>query len=176
MIAFEPVEILNARELGQQFRELDRGAQLEIRRGIRSSIGSVTSQMQSEIEGRVTGAPMSGMLQGGVKQKWEYPTVKPSFRPSAGAGRAVAQITAKGRKGFARMFAITELAGSRTDGFTVSGRRMVKVLRQRFPLVKGRGGRFVFKAFLNHRTLMHDAVESALNLYSSKVNMELNRG
>lgn len=177
MLDMKPVEVMSARELGLAFRELDRDAKLAIRRGIKGSIGQVTSRMQSDIESAVDGAPMSGMVQpDNAKQNWAYPTVKPSFRPSAGEGKAIAQITAKGRKGFTRMFAITELAGTRSAGFTQGGKRMVRVLGDRFKLVKGKGGRFVFAGFVRHRTLMHDQVEVALNLLAAKTNVEVKRG
>lgn len=176
MLDLKPVTITNSRELNNAFRELDKDAKKEIRQGVKSSIGKVTSQMQTDIRTMVDGAPLSGMYaRANPAQNWTYPLVKPSFTPSGAKGR-IAQITAKGSKGAARMFAITELAGSRSDGFTPSGQRMVRVLRDRFPLVKGRGGRFVFHTFVKHRTLMHDQVEFALNLFATKTNMRLKRG
>lgn len=176
MIELERLEYLNVREVVQAFKELDKDTQKAIKSGIKKSIGAITREMQNDIESMVRISPMSGMRTGGLKNRWRHPTVKPSLRLSAGPGKAVAQIVAQGRNKYTRMFAITELAGSRSSGYTQDGQRMVRVLRERYPLVKGRGGRFVFRTFLARRTRFHDTVEAELNALAARVNMEMQRG
>ena len=132
--------------------------------------------MQSRIRSEVENPPMSGMSRGD-KWRWVYPNVKPSLTLSAGPGKRVAQIVAKGKGGYDKMFAITERAGSRTPGgFTKRGARMNRVLNKRNELVKGKGGRYVFKSFLAERGQMHDEVERQLNALANKLNVRLRRG
>lgn len=164
------------KRLKDQFKQLDKEVQSEIKKGIKTSIGRVTSGMQSQIRTEVTNPPLSGMGYGGVDNRWAYPKVKPSLRLSAGPGKPVAQITAQGSGRYKRMFALTERAGSQSSGFTQSGQRMISVLERRYPLVKGRGGRFAFKSFLEHRPKIHDAVQAGLEMLSRRTNVRLRNG
>ena len=175
-IDVSPRDYINVRELSQALKELDKDAQKEIKSGIKSTVSVVAREMQDDIRTSVDGAPMSGMLYGGTRNRWLSPSVKASLRLSAGPGKPIATIYGVGPRGYARMFAITELAGSRSPGYTQDGQRMVQVLKDRFPLVKGRGGRFIFKSFLKYRTGMHDRVEAGLDKLAQAVNMRLQRG
>ena len=108
----------------------------------------------------------------GMAMTWGY--VKSSIRtnPRAKDGRAIAIIAIAGEnKQFNRTLAITERAGSRTAGYTASGRRMTQVLQDRYPLV-GRGGRFVWKAWLKHKP---EAMRGALTILNNFV-AQYNRG
>lgn len=113
-------------------------------------------------------APMSGMTT-------TWGNVKASIRtnPTAKDGRAIALIAVAGEdKGFNRTVAITERAGSRTAGYTASGRRMTAVLQERYPLV-GRGGRFIWKSWLKHKP---EAIRGALlilNAFVEKYNRSI---
>jgi hypothetical protein len=164
------------KQLKAEFRQLDRDVQKETKNGIKKSIGSVTSQMQGEIEGRVRNPPMSGMGGTNKLNAWRAPAVKPSLRLSAGAGKPVAMITASGKSGYTRMFAITERAGSRSSGFSERGKRMISVLEDRDKLVKGKGGRYAFRAYMKYRPLLHDTVERELNGLARRVNVRLKSG
>lgn len=107
-------------------------------------------------------APMSGMT-----ARWGY--VKSTIRtnPNAPDGRAIALIGIAGEdKGFNRTVAITERAGSRSPGLTPWGRKMTSVLQDRYPLV-GKGGRFIWKAWLKYRP---EAVRAVLTILDSFVN------
>jgi hypothetical protein len=164
------------KRLKDEFKQLDKNVQKQTKKGIKSSIGRVTSGMQARIRTDVNNPPMSGMGYGGVRNRWAYPSVKPSLRLSAGPGKPVAQIVAQGKGRYKRMFAITERAGSRSSGFDQKGQRMIRVLDSRNPLVKGKGGRYAFKAFLQYRPQLHDAVERELNKLAAKLNVRLNSG
>ena len=172
----QKIDAVSFKELKAEFRQLDREVQKETKNGIKKSIGSVTSRMQGEINTIRPNAPMSGMATGSKLNQWRSPNVKPSLRLSAGPGKAVAQITASGKSGYKRMFAITERAGSRSSGFTERGKRMIQVLEGRNKLVKGQGGRYAFRAYLKYRPLLHDTVERELNGLARRVNVRLKSG
>jgi len=172
----QKVDALSFKQLKSEFRQLDKSVQKETKAGIKKSLGSVTSRMQGEIDSIRPDAPMSGMSSGSKLNQWRSPAVKPSLRLSAGPGKAVAQITASGKSGYKRMFAITERAGSRSSGFTDSGKRMIRVLQKRNRLVKGKGGRYAFRAYLKYRPLLHDQVERELNGLARRLNVRLKSG
>lgn len=172
----QKIDVVSFKQLKTEFRQLDKQARKEITSGIKKSIGQVTSRMQGEINAIRPGPPMSGMASGGKSNQWRSPAVKPSLRLSAGPGKIVAQITATGRTGYKRMFAITERAGSRSSGFTTRGKRMIRVLEGRNKLVRGKGGRYAFRAYLKYRPLLHDAVERELNGLARRLNVRLKSG
>lgn len=112
-------------------------------------------------------APMSGM-----ESTWGYVNASIRTNPKAKDGRAIAIIAVAGEdKAFNRTVAITERAGSRTAGYTASGRRMTKVLQDRYPLV-GKGGRFIWKSWLKHKP---EAIRGALLILNAFVE-KYNRG
>ena len=89
------------------------------------------------------------------------------------AGRAIVMISVSG-PGFARILSITERAGSRTNGYTASGKAMIngptgKGLQDRYPLV-GRGGRFIWKAFLQYQPLLRATSISIVNDFIDEAN------
>lgn len=172
----QKIDAVSFKQLKSEFRELDREVRKKTVGGIKKSIGSVTSRMQGEIQSSVNSPPMTGMGSGGPNNRWAYPNVKPSLRLSAGPGKAVAQITATGKGRYKRMFALTERAGSRSSGFTDAGKRMVRVLDERNKLVKNRGGRYAFRAFLKFRPQLHDTVERELNVLAARLNVRLKSG
>ena len=172
----QKIDAVSFKQLKSEFRQLDREVQKEIKNGIKKSIGSVTSRMQGEIDSIRPDAPMSGMESGSKRNQWRSPNVKPSLRLSAGPGKAVAQITASGKSGYKRMFALTERAGSRSSGFTPAGKRMVSVLEGRNKLVKRKGGRYAFRAYLKYRPLLHDTVQRELDGLARRTNVRLKSG
>ena len=172
----QKIDAVSFKQLKSEFRQLDREVQKEIKNGIKKSIGSVTSRMQGEIDSIRPDAPMSGMESGSKLNQWRSPNVKPSLRLSAGPGKAVAQITASGKTGYKRMFALTERAGSRSSGFTPAGKRMVSVLEGRNKLVKRKGGRYAFRAYLKYRPLLHDTVQRELDGLARRTNVRLKSG
>jgi hypothetical protein len=159
----------------QNYREIDKETQRAIVKGIKGSIGDVAKKMKSEIRADVQQPPMSGMKYGGKMSRWRYPNVSTSLTLLAGRGQRVAQLIARGGSGHQRMFNITELAGSRSSGFTDEGKRMIEVLNERNPLVRGKGGRYFFRSFVNNRTLLHQTVMGELNKLAARLNMELKK-
>jgi len=156
------------------FRELDKDVQKVARAEIKGEVTKVASAMEAWVGRRTPLPPMSGM-QYGTQWKWNAPNIKASVRLSAGPGKPLATIYTRA-DGKGKMFAITELAGSRSEGFSKRGEHMISVLDERFPLVKGNGGRFMFKSFLIFRPDLHDAVFKALQILARRVNARKNVG
>lgn len=126
-------------------RNLDR-LPAEVKKALARDLRGVLKGPASSIVADFPDAPMSGMV-----PRWGR--VKASIRtnPNSKNGRAIAVIGIAGEtKGFNRLVAITERAGSRTPGLTPWGRKMTSVLQDRYPLV-GKGGRFIWKSWLKHR-------------------------
>lgn len=161
------------KQFQQNYREIDRDTQKAVVKGIKGSIGEVAKKMKGEIRADVDQPPMSGMNYGGKDTRWRYPNISTSLTLLAGRGQTVAQLIARGGTGHQRMFNITELAGSRSSGYTTEGKRMIKVLNERNRLVKGRGGRYMFRSFVNNRILLHDTVVRELNQLAQRLNMDL---
>ena len=159
----------------QNYRELDKDVQRSIVKGIKASIGEVSKKMKAEIRADVDEPPMSGMGYGGKDTRWRFPNISTSLTLLAGRGQRVAQLIGKGGAGHLRMFNITERAGSRSGGYSDTGRRMIQVLDSRNKLVKNKGGRYMFRSFVNNRTLLHDTVMGELNQLAQRLNMELKR-
>lgn len=157
----------------QDFRELDKDTQRAIVKGIKGSINEVAKKMKNEIHTSVQEPPMSGMKYGNKSTRWRKPNISVSLTLLAGRGQRVAQLVGRGMAGHQRMFNITELAGSRSPGYTEEGRRMVRVLNDRNKLVKGKGGRYMFRSFVNNRMLLHDTVVRELNQLAQRLNMDL---
>ena len=162
-------------QFAQNYRELDKDTQRAVVKGIKGSIGEVAKKMKSEIHAEVQEPPMSGMAYGGKDTRWRKPNISTSLTLLAGRGQRVAQLVGRGMAGHNRMFAMTERAGSRSSGFTTTGKRMISVLEDRNKLVKGKGGRYMFRSFVNNRTILHDTVVRELNQLAARLNVELNR-
>lgn len=150
------------------FRELDKDVQKVARAEIKGEVTKVADAMEGWVGRRNPLPPMSGMAYG-TKWKWNAPRIKASLRLSAGPGKPIATLYTKA-DGKGKMFAITELAGSKSDGFSKRGEHMIDILQDRFPLVKGNGGRFMFRSFLIFRPDLHDAVFKALQILARRVN------
>lgn len=125
--------------------------------------------MADKIAGRVPNTgPLSGMT-----PRWGTAVGKVRTTPSSAPGNAIVMISVAG-PGFARMLSITERAGSRTDGYTPAGKAMIKGpsgkgLQDRYPLV-GKGGRFIWKAFLRYQPLLTTVSLKIVNDFIDDVN------
>ena len=154
------VDRASVRQLADWLKTLDKESQREIKKGIKSEIGSVTSQMQGWINSQSPMPPMSGMGKTRTEWGWSGAAVKPSLRLSAGRGKPVAMITGQGGKpGMKKLFAIVERA---RNSFTDEGAQMVEVLNRRYPGT-GKGGRLVWETWLEYRPELVDSVQRALD-------------
>lgn len=127
--------------------------------------------MADKIAGKVPNTgPLSGMT-----PRWGTAQAKVTTAPNSRAGRAIVMIAVSG-PGFARMLSITERAGSRTGGYTASGKAMIngpsgKGLQDRYPLV-GKGGRFIWKAFLGYLPVLSQVSIKIINDFVDDVNSQ----
>jgi hypothetical protein len=128
-------------------KRLDSNLRRKMQRDLRSKLGGVAKSVAG-------GVPSTGPLSG-MSSRWGTAVGKVKTATGGKANKAIVMLSVSG-PGFDRMLSITERAGSRSDGFTPSGMAMISNspkggLQERYPLVQGVGGRFVFKAFLEHQ-------------------------
>lgn len=122
--------------------------------------------MADKIAGQVPNTgPLSRMT-----PRWGTAQAKVTTAPGSRAGRAIVMIAVSG-PGFARILSITERAGSRTSGYTNSGRAMITSLQDRYPLV-GKGGRFIWKAFLGYLPMLSQVSIQIINDFVDEVNSQ----
>lgn len=167
-------------EAVQMYVELPKRSVLEFQREIQKMPDQVRKHLAKQLKKDLLGpaahivaafpdkAPMSGMI-----PRWGVVKATVRTYPLADAGKAIATIGIYGEnRAFNRLVAITERAGSRTDGLTPWGRRMTAVLQNRYPLV-GQGGRFIWKAWLKYRPkavgVALSAITSFVDDYNGKV-------
>lgn len=141
----------------------------QLSRDLRTSLTPVAQEVartaQNNARGRTSAAPLSGMT-----ERWGNMSGKVATYPSAKPGRAIAVIRVEGDDArFRRILAITERAGTRTSGYTRVGKVMTNRLQKRFPLA-GRGGRFIWKAWLRHRPEAVQLAIEAIEKFVEKTN------
>lgn len=146
----------------------------KMKRKLSSDIRKPIRKVLPELTGAVPSAPPIGRstpLQSGVARNWggvkgltrTYTNPKP--------GRAIALIGIDGIGGeMAKYLMITETAGSRNPGgLEPRGAALIRALNRRYPLA-GRGGRFVWKEWLNQKPELQAAVVDVINGYIKTFN------
>lgn len=138
------------RELQKTLRNIDpklrNRLSAKLRSGLLPTAQKVAARAQANASRPGGFAPLSGM-----EPRWGNMSAKVRTFPKGRPGTAIATINVFGDDTqFNRILAITERAGSVTKGYTVQGRNMIRALQDRMPLV-GRGGRFIWKAWLKFR-------------------------
>lgn len=150
------------RELRKTLGEIEPGVRRQLSNKLRSGLNAIGADVARRVPNQ---APMSGMT-----ERWGSAVSSIKTYPAAPPGKAIATIRiSAGDSRFARLLSITELAGSVSKGFTKRGRHMINVLQDRAPLV-GRGGRFVWKAWLKARPGAVGIAISAINEFVVKFN------
>jgi len=146
-------------------KQLDPKLKRDMQRKLRTDL----RPMADKIAGRVPNTgPLSQMT-----PRWGTAQGKVRTTPSSAPGNAIVMISVAG-PGFERILSITERAGSRTDGYTASGKAMIKGptgkgLQDRYPLV-GKGGRFIWKAFLEYQPILKTVSINIVNDFIDEVN------
>ena len=115
-------------------------------------------------------APLSGMT-----PRWGYAKSNVRTFLNARPGRAIATINVQGDGyAFTRLLAITERAGSRTEGYSRRGRDMIRALNfpDRYPM-DGKGGRFIWAAWMKYRPLAKQAALDIINRWTFEINLKL---
>lgn len=115
------------------------------------------------------GVPVQPPLSG-LTGNWGRPSSTVRTFPKAPDGRAIATINvgADSRR-FAKYLQMTETAGTRSSGFTPSGKQMIRVLEKLYPLT-GKGGRFVWRSFLTVKPEIRERVVLLINAYIVRFN------
>lgn len=142
-------------------KHLDPGLRRKMQRDLRKRLGGVAKSVAG-------GVPNTGPLSG-MSSRWGSAVGKVKTASGGKANKAIVMISVSG-PGFDRMLSITERAGSRSDGFTPSGEGMIRALQKRYPLVNGVGGRFIFKAFLEHQDELRRTSLSIIRDFITDVN------
>ena len=140
-------------------------------------------------------APIKGFLHQG-RTSWSKPVGKVVSRLSAGSGRAAFMIRVEGSGGKLAGLKIGDLAGykddaggwkkevagyTRSDGIVIKaykntgnqGRALIKRLNQDSPLYNGRGGRYVFRAYIMKKPQIIAAADAAFSKFAQNASREL---
>lgn len=140
-------------------------------------------------------APIKGFLHQG-RTSWSKPNGKVVARLSAGAGRAAFMIRVEGSGGKLAGLKIGDLAGykdkpggwkkqvagyTRSDGIVVKpypntgkqGRALIRALNADSPLYNGRGGRYVFRAYIMRKPRIIAAADAAFSKFAQEASRKL---
>ena len=138
---------LNADDVRRAFKalnELDKQIVKDLRKDLRTQLSPMAQAIAASVPGE---SPLRGMKNGG-RTGWS--AVRPSVSITPGRGRrsynrlvSINITPIENRVGVS----IAELAGSRSNGFTPSGRAMISKLNENRQM-KGRGGRYIYDAFV----------------------------
>lgn len=140
-----------------------------LRRSLSRDLHKTLKPIAQQIEADFPPAPLSGLA-----SRWGGVTAKVGVDFNGPPKKALARFIVKADPpSFARLLSITERAGSRTEGYTPQGMKMISNsrggLQQRTPLV-GRGGRFLFASFYRQRNDVSRKVLEALDRFVEKFN------
>lgn len=151
------------RELRAVLNKIEPGVRRQLSTKLRSGLKPIAAKVTAGIPVQ---APLSGMA-----QNWGAAQAKVATYPKAPPGRAIATIKVSADSSrFAKYLSLTELAGYITpQGFTRTGRAMINNLQERYPLV-GRGGRFIWKAWLKARPGAVAIAIDSINDFVTKFN------
>lgn len=122
---------------------IDQKVRRRLSRDLRSDLQPIAQDINKAVPGK---APLSGMT-----PRWGRTNYNIRTFPKGRPGRAIATIDIAGDSApMNKLLAITERAGSRSRGFTPTGKSMINSLNERYPM-SGSGGRFVWKAWMKFR-------------------------
>lgn len=149
-------------------KALDRVKKFEpkLKNNLTRDMRNLAKEVIPDIEAGVPSrAPLSGLT-----SRWGQPKSSVRTYPKAREGRAIAVINVTGQSSpMAKYLAMTETAGSRSPGLTPQGKAFVSNLEKRFPLA-GRGGRFVWRAWLGVRGDLREKTVTTINGYIKQFN------
>ena len=143
-------------------KQIDPKLKARMQRDLRTKLRPMADKIAGQVPN--TG-PLSRMT-----PRWGTAQAKVTTAPGSKAGRAIVMIAVSG-PGFERILSITERAGSRSSGFTNSGKAMITALQERYPLV-GKGGRFIWKAFLRNQPMLNATSIQIINDFVDDINSQ----
>lgn len=149
-------------QLRRTIEKISPGVRRQLSNDLRSSLKPIAARVA---QGVPTQAPLSGMT-----ERWGSASAVVKTYPKGRPGRAIATISVSGDASrFARLLSITELAGTVTKGYSKRGEKMINELQERYPLV-GKGGRFIWKAWLKNRPEAVGLAIASINRFVEKFN------
>lgn len=149
-----------------ELKAIDPGLARQLGKDLKSDLKPFASAIQGEMP---TESPLSGMAHGG-RTGWSPAIVKISATPGAGWGRSIARVVIEGKPRPAAL-KIAEFAGSsKYTKSTGPGKSFVENLERKYPLVKGRGGRFGFRAYYKKQPQMLAIIENVIDRFVKLTN------
>lgn len=136
---------------------LEENATKDLRSELRAKLSPIAQEVAEAVPKE---PPLSGFA-GSAPTSWSPVRKSVSFTPGRSrktGNRLVALRITPSRRGVY----IAELAGSRSKGYTASGRSMINVLNQRQKM-KGAGGRYIYNKFRQLRPDVVKLTEGILN-------------
>ena len=121
--------------------------------------------------------PLSGFGRHSGRTAWKGVRASAYVTPGGGRSRSLARIEVYGQGAYKAALKIADLAGTRNkyqrvrkDGLPDRrGAIMIRELEARYPLWRGRGGRFVWAEFMDKRGDMVRIAEEILDNYAERV-------
>lgn len=156
MIGIEEVDASELRKVLKVLKAIDPETSASLRTNLKGPLVPIAQQVASATPQE---APLSGFANNGPTG-YAAPKGKVSYTPGKGRTGAKNLISLRIDSGKKRGFYIAELAGSRSSGYTASGRALIEQLNARYPM-KGKGGRFAYKQF---RFIRPDVVRIATDI------------
>lgn len=151
------------RELRRTLDKIEPGVRRQLSNKLRTGLRPMAAYVSWAVPAQ---APLSGM-----QQNWGLASSKIRTYPKSPPGKAIATISVFADSSrFAKYLSLTELAGYiNPRGVTRTGNAMIRNLQARYPLV-GRGGRFIWKAWLRVRPAAIAVSIDAINEFVTKFN------
>lgn len=150
----------------KELRDIDPKLARQLGKDLKSALLPFASAIQSEMPSE---SPLSGLVHNG-RTGWDPARVTIAATPGAGWGRSIARVVIEGHPRPAAL-KIAEFAGS--SNYTKStgpGMSLVKALDRRYPLVKGRGGRFGFRAYYQKQAQMFAIIQGVIDGFVKMTN------
>lgn len=163
-VEVDPIQVAFVQK---NIRKLDPQLKRQLTKELRGELVPIARDIAAAVPPE---APLSGMT-----ARWGYAKAGVRTFVNARPGRAIATINVQGDGyAFTRLLAITERAGSRTEGYSRRGRDMIRALNQpdRYPM-NGKGGRFIWEAWMKYRPRAKEAALGIINRWVFEINSKL---
>lgn len=146
MLSFEEVDAKDFRTALNILKQVDQEVKKNLSNKLKSELQPYATQLAEQMPQI---APVSGMI-GTHPTAYKPPKGKVSFTPGTSSKTASRLLSIQLDSGKQRGFYIADLAGTRSNGFTNSGKALIRVLNERAPLSSRRrkGGRYGWKNFI----------------------------
>jgi hypothetical protein len=173
MPVYPTVDATGIREAINALKKIDPDLVKALRSDLRSSLKPYAQQITQATPFL---APLSGMRHfGDTAYSPDAATVslttgKSRKFPTMSALVSI-RVTPKNKK---RGAYLAEFAGSRSSGYTASGRNMIAVLNQRKPMI-GRGGRYAYDAFQRSQPAIFAVAINVIDKHIAQVNVRLSQ-